>query len=59
MASDMKNIPNTKYYVLPDGSVVRPLKPRVKGNIRYWNLMVGGKLRAFSQKTLLKLYSEN
>jgi hypothetical protein len=55
----MKQIEQTKYYVLPDGSVVRPLKPRLKGNIRYWNLCINGKLKAFSQKTLIKLYEQN
>lgn len=54
----MKQIEQTKYYVLPDGSVVRPLKPRLKGNIKYWNLLIGGKLKAFSQKTLVKLYED-
>jgi hypothetical protein len=54
----MKQIEQTKYYVLPDGSVVRPLKPRLKGNIRYWNLLINGRLKAFSQKTLVKLHDE-
>ncbi len=54
----MKQIHQTKYYVLPDGSVVRPLKPRLKGNIKYWNLLINGKLKAFSQKTLVKMHDE-
>lgn len=55
----MKQIEQTKYHVLPDGSVVRPLKPRLKGKVRYWNLLINGKLKAFSQKTLVKMYEDS
>jgi hypothetical protein len=56
-ASDMKQITTTKYFMLPDGSVVRPLKPRVKGSVRYYNLCIDGRLKAFSEKTIRELYN--
>ena len=55
--SDMKQITKTKYFMLPDGSVVRPLKPRVKGSVRYYNLCIDGRLKAFSEKTIRELYN--
>jgi hypothetical protein len=54
----MKQINNTKYYMLPDGSVVRPLKARVKGKVRYFNLCLNGRLKAFSEKTIREMYNE-
>ena len=54
----MKQIHNTKYFMLPDGSVIRPLKPRVKGGVKYFNLCINGRLKAFSEKTIRELYVE-
>lgn len=51
----MKQIDNTRYFILPDGSVGRVLKPRKKGNINYWNLCIDGRLKAYSQKTIDKM----
>jgi hypothetical protein len=49
----MKRIdPNHNYFVSESGDVVRPLKPRVKGGVKYWNLVIDGRLKAFSEKTL-------
>jgi hypothetical protein len=53
----MKQINKTKYHMLPDGSVVRPLKPRVKGGVKYFNLCIDGRLKAFSEKTIRELYN--
>jgi hypothetical protein len=53
----MKQIHKTKYFMLPDGSVVRPLKPRVKNSVRYFNLCIDGRLKAFSEKTIKELYN--
>lgn len=44
----MKRIENTNYYVGDDGDVYRPLKPRVKSGVRYWNLVIEGRVRAYS-----------
>ena len=54
----MKKIKDTKYVILDDGTVARPLTPRKKGNINYWNLLIGGKLKAYSQKTIDKMREE-
>jgi hypothetical protein len=48
----MKQIPGTKYYWTECGNVVKPLKPTLKGRIRYWNLMIEKRLRAFSEKRI-------
>ena len=48
----MKRIQNTNYFVSDSGDVVRPLKPTIKNGVRYWNLVVDGVTRAFSEKTL-------
>ena len=52
----MIRLNKTKYYILKDGSVVRPLKARVKGSTKMWNLFIDGKLKAYTQKTLKELY---
>ncbi len=54
----MKKIKDTKYIILDDGTVVRILKPRVKNGVHYWNLVIGGKLKAFSEKTIKKIKDE-
>jgi hypothetical protein len=54
----MKKIKDTKYFILDDGTVVRILKPRVKNGVHYWNLVIGGKLKAFSEKTIKKIKDE-
>ena len=56
--SDMKQINDTKYHMLPDGSVVRPLKARTKGKVRYFNLRLDGRLKAFSEKTIRAMYND-
>ena len=43
---------NTQYVVLHDGTVARLLKPRTKGNVRYWSLNIDGRLQVMSQKTI-------
>jgi hypothetical protein len=55
----MKQINNTKYYIMPCGAVARLLKPRKKGNINYWNLSIDGKLKAYSQKTIDNLLNHD
>ena len=54
-ASDMKQIPGTKYYWTDCGNVVKPLKPTIKGKVRYWNLMIERRLRAYSEKKIIVL----
>ncbi len=51
----MKKIKDTRYIILDDGTIVRLLKPRVKNGVHYWNLVIGGKLKAYSQKTINKI----
>lgn len=55
----MKRIENTNYYVAENGDVYRPLKPRVKSGVRYWNLVIEGKVRAYSQIKVNKLTDSN
>jgi hypothetical protein len=55
----MKQIPGTKYYWTECGNVVKPLKPTLKGRIRYWNLMIEKRLRAFSEKRINSLTHEH
>lgn len=37
----IKNIGNSPYILLPDGSVARKLKPTMLNNVPHWNLCVG------------------
>lgn len=54
----MRQIPGTKYYWTDCGNVVKPLKPTLKGRIRYWNLRIEKRLRAFSEKRILEATHE-
>lgn len=56
----MKQINDTKYFMLPDGSVVRPLKAQIKskGKVKYYNLRLEGRLRAYSEKKIKAMYDE-
>jgi hypothetical protein len=41
--SDITNIPDTNYIVLPDNRVARLLKPTVIGDKRFYNFTIKGK----------------
>ena len=48
-------IKDSSYIILSDGTVARLLKPRTKGNVRYWSLNLGGRLQVFTQKSIDEL----
>ena len=50
-----KQIPDTQYIVLVDGSVARLLKPTVKNDKKYFNLRIKGEIGQYSAEEIAKL----
>ena len=51
----VKQIPNSQYIVLIDGSVARLLKPTVKNDKKYFNLRIKGEIAQYSVEEIEKL----
>ena len=51
----VKQIPNSQYIVLIDGSVARLLKPTVKNDKKYFNLRIKGEIAQYSVDEIEKL----
>jgi hypothetical protein len=51
----VKQIPNSQYIVLVDGSVARLLKPTIKNNKKWFNLRIQGKIDQYSVEEIEKL----
>jgi hypothetical protein len=51
----VKQIPNSQYIVLVDGSVARLLKPTVKNDKKYFNLRIKGEIAQYSVEEIEKL----
>jgi len=51
----VKQIPNSQYIVLVDGSVARLLKPTVKNDKKYFNLRIKGEIGQYSVEEIEKL----
>ena len=50
-----KQIPDTQYIVLVDGSVARLLKPTIKNDKKYFNLRIKGEIGQYSVEEIEKL----
>lgn len=51
----VKQIPNSQYILLVDGSVARLLKPTIKNGKTYYNLRIKGEIGQYSAEEILKL----
>lgn len=51
----IKQIPNSQYIVLVDGSVARLLKPTIKNDKKYFNLRIKGEIAQYSIEEIEKL----
>jgi hypothetical protein len=51
----IKQIPNSQYIVLVDGSVARLLKPTIKNDKKYFNLRIKGEIAQYSSEEIEKL----
>jgi len=51
----VKQIPNSQYIVLVDGSVARLLKPTIKNGKTYYNLRIKGEIGQYSAEEIAKL----
>jgi hypothetical protein len=51
----VKQIPNSQYILLIDGSVARLLKPTIKNGKTYYNLRIKGEIGQYSAEEIAKL----
>jgi hypothetical protein len=51
----VKQIPNSQYIILVDGSVARLLKPTIKNDKKYFNLRIKGEIAQYSVEEIEKL----
>jgi len=51
----VKQIPNSQYILLVDGSVARLLKPTIKNGKTYYNLRIKGEIGQYSAEEIQKL----